>query len=126
MRMKRPSKSFFLPVKVRQRLETHVADNDNKRRHMYKLYSQLAVHPNMTSVILMRSEPDQDVELGPFMNPERLRNLLFELGRLGAWDRGKCWIGFCLDTWPSMSTLKADYRGIRQQWSATFSETISI
>lgn len=118
-------RALFSPVKVRQCLETHVADTDNKRQNMYKFYSQIAVHPNMKSAILMRSEPEGDAELGPLMTRERLGNILFELGRLGAWT-GEVLDRFCSDTCPTIITLKSDYRRIREHWSTTFSETISI
>lgn len=122
---KKTFRDEFRPVKVRKRLETHVADTGNKRRDMYNMYSELAVHPNMMSAILMRPDPSGLAELGPFTNRDRLGNLLFELGRLGAWT-GEVLDRFCSDSWSNMSEIKRNYRDIRQQWSMTFSEIILI
>ena len=116
---------YFTPYKVRKRLKKHVKDVGEKREDLYKLYSETAVHPSMKSEILMRSGPEELIEAGPFINSEILRVLLFELGRLGGLT-GEVLDRFCSDEWPGMKLIRAESRSIRQQWSKSFSEIITI
>lgn len=72
----------FAPVKVREALDERDGVTSKKRADMYKLFSELAGHPNMKSSWMMRPQKDGDAVIGPFMEATSLEAVISEMGRL--------------------------------------------
>lgn len=72
----------FSPVRVREALDARDGFTGKKRAEVYELFSELAGHPNMKSVLMMRPQKEGDAVIGPFIETGALSAVLSELGRL--------------------------------------------
>lgn len=72
----------FSPVKVREALDACDGSTSKGRAEMYELFSELAGHPTMKSVWMMRPQKDGDAVIGPFMEATALEAVISEMGRL--------------------------------------------
>lgn len=72
----------FSPVKIREALDARDGFTEKKRHAMYELFSELASHPTMKSVFMMRPQKDGDAVSGPFMEATSLEAVISEMGRL--------------------------------------------
>jgi hypothetical protein len=72
----------FSSVRVREKLDTRDGFTTKKRFEIYELFSELAGHPNMKSVFMMRSQKEGDAVIGPFIETRTLEAVLSEMGRL--------------------------------------------
>lgn len=72
----------FLPVRVHKTLDARGGFTGKKRAQMYELFSELAGHPTMKSVFMMRPQKDGDAVIGPFIEKTTLEAVLSEMGRL--------------------------------------------
>jgi len=72
----------FSPVRVREALDARDGFTGKKRAEVYDLFSELAGHPNMKSVLMMRPQKEGDAVIGPFIETGMLSAVLSELGRL--------------------------------------------
>lgn len=72
----------FSPVKIREALDARDGFTEKKRHAMYELFSELASHPTMKSVFMMRPKIDGDAVSGPFMEATALEAVISEMGRL--------------------------------------------
>ena len=72
----------FSPVRVREALDVRDGFTSKKRAEIYELFSELAGHPNMKSVYMMRPQKNGDAVIGPFMEETSLEAVLSEAGRL--------------------------------------------
>ena len=75
------SRQEFQPIEVRKALDARDGFSGQKRAAMYKLLSELAGHPNMKSVHMLRPK-GMDARNGPFMEKPTLEAVLSEMGRL--------------------------------------------
>lgn len=72
----------FAPVKVREALDERDGYSSARRAEHYRLFSELAGHPNMKSSWMMRPEKNGDAVIGPFMEFTALQAVLSEAGKL--------------------------------------------
>lgn len=72
----------FSPVRVREALDARDGFTGKKRAEVYDLFSELAGHPNMKSVLMMRPQKKGDAVIGPFIETGALSAVLSELGKL--------------------------------------------
>lgn len=72
----------FSSVAVRKALDERDGCNTKKRAEAYKMFSELAAHPNMQSQHMLRPEIGGDIINGPFMEESTLEAGISELGRL--------------------------------------------
>lgn len=72
----------FSPVRVREALDARDGFTGKKRAEIYELFSELAGHPNMKSVFMMRPQKEGDAVIGPFIEAGVLCAVLSELGKL--------------------------------------------
>ena len=79
---KRERMKQFSPVRVREALDSRDGFTGKKRAEMYEMFSELAGHPNMHSVLMMRPRKDGNAHNGPFIEADSLRATLDEMGRL--------------------------------------------
>lgn len=71
----------FRPIKIREALDTRDGFTSKKRAAIYDLFSELAGHPSMQSVAMLRPQ-GMDARNGPFLDPTALRAVLSEMGKL--------------------------------------------
>jgi len=76
-RMKR-----FSPIRVREALDKGDGHTSKKRAEMYEMFSELAGHPNMKSIYMMRPQKDGDAVIGPYVEFTSLQAVIAEMGRL--------------------------------------------
>lgn len=79
---KRARMKDFSPVKVRMALDARDGFTSCRRAEIYDLLSELAGHPTMKSVLMMRPQKDGDAVIGPFIETSTLEAVLSEMGRL--------------------------------------------
>lgn len=72
----------FSPIKIREALDARDGFTGKRRAATYELFSELAAHPTMQSVEMMRPTRGGDAVIGPFLEKTSLDAVLSELGRL--------------------------------------------
>lgn len=78
----RTLKNTFSPAAVRKTLDNRYGHTTRKREELYKQFSELAGHPSMKSVLMMRPQKDGDAFIGPFVEKTSLEAVISEMGRL--------------------------------------------
>ena len=71
----------FKPVNVRTQLDQRDGFTERKRAAMYEMFSELAGHPTMHSVAMLRPK-GMHAQIGPFFDVTALEAVLSEMGRL--------------------------------------------
>ena len=94
----------FSPLRVREALDKRDGFTDKKRAEIYKLFSELAGHPNMKSAYMLRPDKDGDAVIGPFVERTALEAVLSEMERLAV-QLGEVLIAFSRKTrrWGSLN-----------------------
>ena len=105
----------FRPAQVRTVLDGRSGFKEKKRGHHYTLLSELAGHPTMKSVAMMRPQQDGDAEGKPFVEEGVLRNVLYEMARLAVMF-GDILDHFFFNTWVDGHQARADYKRVRKRW----------
>lgn len=75
-------KKKFSPVKVRECLDERDGFTTKRRADVYNMFCELAAHPNMNSVHMLRPEKEGDIVLGPYVESTSLKATLDEMGKL--------------------------------------------
>lgn len=109
----------FSPIHVREALDARDGFDGKKRAALYKLLSELAAHPTMKSVFMMRPQKDGDAVIGPFIEVTSLEAVLSEMGRLGV-QVGEVLNAFIPKTWTNAHEACAAFARVRQRWLETF------
>jgi hypothetical protein len=112
----------FAPVRVREALDLRDGSAGKMRFEIYEMFSELAAHPNIKSVLMMRPMPDGDAVIGPFMETTTLDAVLFEMGRLAIQVGEKLDLFFPTDWSPGLPSRLA-FAKLKQRWVATFYPT---
>ena len=105
----------FWPKSVRKALDERSGYEGKKRDRHYKLLSELAGHPTMNSVCMMRPGQDGDAQGMPFVEQGVLKDVLFEMGRL-ALMFGDILDHFFFKTWVDGHQARAGYKCARKSW----------
>lgn len=109
----------FSPVQIRKALDLRDGFQNKKRAAHYELLSELAGHPTMKSVLMMRPQRDGDAVIGPFVSKGPFKAVLSEMGRL-AIQAGETLDRFFPETWDSALETRRSFAQAKQQWMATF------
>lgn len=109
----------FSPVKVREALDARDGFTSKNRAEMYQMFSELAGHPTMNSVLMMRPEKGGDAVIGPFIEKTSLEATLSEMGRL-ALQIGELLSAFFHPDWPPGLATRASFAPVKQEWLAAF------
>ena len=109
----------FSPVRVREALDARDGFDGKKRAALYGLFSELAGHPTMKSVFMMRPKKDGDAVIGPFIEATSLEAVLSEMGRL-AIQVGEILDAFFPDKWTNGDAPRAAFAEVKQHWLDTF------
>lgn len=115
-------KKEFSAKAVREFLNKRDGAGENKRAEIYKMFSDLSVHPNMHSQHMLRPEKGADIVVGPFMESTTLQAGLSELGRL-AIQAGDVMNAFSPAEW-DVSLVRASYSETRKKWADLFGKQL--
>lgn len=105
----------FRPVKVRDALDQRDGFDGKRRAEHYKLFSELAGHPNMEAVHMLRPQKDGDAVSGPFIEATFLAAVLSEMGKLAVLAGDKL-TRFMPDTWAKADAARAAFSVVKWQW----------
>lgn len=108
---------YFKPVKVREALDTRDGFSSRKRSQLYEMFSELAGHPTMKAISMMRPEKHGDAVIGPFMEFNILNAVISEMGRL-AIQVGEQLSEFFPPEWETGRLAVSAH--IRETWISTF------
>ena len=116
---RRERMKHFSPLRVREALDARDGFTEKKRAKHYELLSELAAHPTMSSVLMMRPQQDGDAVIGPFIESTTLEAVLAELGRL-AIQGGEVLDHFFPETWNDAVAARAAFSELKLQWIDVF------
>lgn len=109
----------FGPVKVREALDARDGFTEKKRFAQYEMFSELAGHPTMKSVLMMRPEREGNAVIGPFIESTSLEAIISEMGRLAVQVGEK--LNHFLQAHPYHgSPSRIEFAKLKQHWISTF------
>ena len=109
----------FSPIAVRKALDKRDGFEGQKRAKIYQMFSELAAHPTMKSDRMMRPLQNDDAVSGPFVEPDSLNAVLFELGRL-AIQVGTNLVRFFPESSSGLTLKRIEYANSQRHWLETF------
>jgi len=109
----------FSPIQIRKALDLRDDFQNKKRAEHYEFLSELAGHPTMKSVLMLRPQQDGDAVIGPFIAEDPFKAVLSEMGRL-AIQTGEVLDYFFPEMWGGALETRRSFAQIKQQWMATF------
>ena len=109
----------FSPAAVRKRLDERDGFHTKKRAEIYKMFSELAAHPNMHSQHMLKPEKGGDIVTGPFMEATALEAGLSELGRLAV-QAGEITDAFLPAEWDDPDSVRTNFALIKKEWIEKF------
>ena len=109
----------FSPAAVRKALDERDGFEGRKREEMYRMFSELAAHPTMKSVYMMRPWKEGDAVIGPFIAPDSLQAVVSEMGRLAV-QVGEALDHFFPGTRADLVPARLECARARLEWFATF------
>lgn len=109
----------FSPVKVRNALDEHDGFEGEKRAKYYAMFSELAGHPNMNSILMMRPSRDGDAVIGPFIELTSLEAVLSEMGCL-AIQVGEQLDAFFPQKWACGKASRDAFARMKLEWINKF------
>lgn len=115
---KKTQREKFSPVAVRKALDERDGFHTMKRAETYKMFSELAAHPNMHSQHMLRPEKGGDIVTGPFMEETTLEAGVSELGRI-AIQAGEIMNAFLPEKW-DVDNVRASFAQTQNEWIETF------
>lgn len=115
---KKARQKEFKPVKVRESLDRRDGFTNKKRAEMYNLFSELAAHPSMAGIEMLRPK-DKDIHVGPFFDKTALKATLDEMGRLAVQVGGSI-DEFFPENEARFKVVRTHFAKIRMLWFQTF------
>jgi hypothetical protein len=116
---KKTRRDEFSPVKVREALDKRDGFTSKKRFEIYEQFSELAGHPNMKSVLMMRPQRDGDAVIGPFLEATALEAVISEMGKLAV-QVGEQLNLFFPANWDEAIPSRLAFAKLKQRWMAAF------
>lgn len=116
---KKAIKKDFSPVRVREALDKRDGFTGKKRHELYEMFSVLAGHPNMNSVLMLRPSRNGDILIGPFIEMGTLAPTIFEMARL-AIQLGEHLNTFFPPDWREGVDSRIAFVEIKRRWVETF------
>jgi hypothetical protein len=108
----------FRPVRIREALDRRDGVTENKRDNMYDLFSELASHPTMQSVAMLRPR-GMDARNGPFVDATALEAVVSEMGRL-AIQVGEIMDAFFPTEWRLGDETRMAFARVKARWIDEF------
>jgi len=115
---KKMRKKDFKPVVVREALDKRDGFTTKKRALMYELFSELASHPSMESISMLRPK-GMDARNGPFVDPTALEATLSEMGRLAV-QTGEKVEAFFPPDWRQADATRLSFMRYKKAWITEF------
>jgi hypothetical protein len=112
----------FSPARVRKALDARDGFTSKRREDVYRMFSELAGHPNMKSAWMMRPQKDGDAVIGPFMEITALEAGVSEMGRLAV-QVGEQINVFLPADWAHGLPARLMFARLKLQWRSTFYPT---
>ena len=109
----------FSPVRVREALDKRDGFSERKRAAIYKLFSELAGHPTMKSMYMMRPDKDGDAHIGPFIERPMLEAIITEMGKL-AIQAGELLDAFFPSDWSDGAATRVAFAKQKKLWTSEF------
>lgn len=116
---KKERMKYFSPIRVRMALDERDGFGGMKRAEIYELFSELAGHPTMKSMYMMRPQKDGDAVIGPFIETAALEAVLSEMGRFAV-QAGEILNAFFPETWTHGREARVAFERVKRQWLDTF------
>lgn len=113
------TKKDFTPVAVRKALDTRYGHTTERRKDLYKTFSELAAHPTMKSAWMMRPQKNGDAVIGPFIEEASLQAVLSEMGRIAV-QVGLHLVKFFPADWEKGLGPRLAFARATKEWFATF------
>jgi len=115
---KQARKKKFGPIHIRMKLDNRDGLTNLKRAAAYDLLSELAAHPTMQSVAMLRPL-NMDAQIGPFIDNTVLTAVLAEMGKL-AIQVGEQLYEFVPKGWQNGLLARASFLDAKKRWIDTF------
>ena len=109
----------FRPVNVRKFLDDHDGFASGKRAAVYKMFSELAGHPSMQSMHMLRPQVGGYAVGGPFIEFKTLQAVLSEMAKLAV-QVGKIVSGFFPHDFHAATASRTDFDRKKAEWIKTF------
>lgn len=108
----------FKPVRVRTLLDDRDGFTERRRAAMYDMFSELAGHPTMQSVAMLRPK-GMDAQIGPFFDITALEAVISEMARLAV-QVGEQLDAFMPDPTGKALSLRHGFATAKRRWIARF------
>ncbi len=72
----------YSPAAIRKALDLRDKITDKQRHETYRMFSELAGHPTMNSILMLKPQRDGDAIIGPFVEFTGLKATFGEMGKL--------------------------------------------
>jgi hypothetical protein len=112
-------RSEFSPAAVRKALDARDGYTTKLREEHYKLFSELAAHPNMKSAWMMRPQKDGDAVIGPFVEKTSLEAVVSEMGKLAIMT-GENLNDFIAADWQEALEARLNFAQAKEAWLSAF------
>jgi hypothetical protein len=108
----------FKPVRIREALDGRDGFTEKKREQMYDMFSELASHPTMQSVAMLRPR-GMDARNGPFIDATALEAVVSEMGRM-AIQVGEIMDAFFPSGWRLGDETRGAFARAKARWIDEF------
>jgi hypothetical protein len=115
---KQVRKKVFSPIQVRMKLDNRDGVTSMKRAAAYDMFSELAAHPTMQSVAMLRPL-NMDARIGPFIDNTVITAVIAEMGKLAV-QVGEQLYEFIPRDWTKGLLTRAAFLDAKKQWIETF------
>lgn len=116
---KKERMAHFSPVRIREALDKRDGFTSKKRFEMYEMFSELAGHPNMNSIHMMRPQKGGDAVIGPFVEDTTIQATLSEMGRLAV-QSGEVLNAFYPENWEEAYRTRIAFQETKNEWMTKF------
>ena len=111
-------KREFSPAAVRKFLDDTDGLSSRKREETYKMFCELAAHPNMHSQHMLRPEKGGDIVMGPFMEATTIEAGISEMGKLAV-QAGEVMSALLPPAW-DQDGVRSSFNQIKVYWIKEF------
>lgn len=115
---KKTRKKAYQPAVIREALDDRDGFKSMKRAAIYELFSELAAHPNINSIHMLRPK-NMDARNGPFFDNTAFFAVLSEMGRL-AIQVGEILEHFFPKGWQVSYPCRQAFRDAKPKWIEEF------
>jgi hypothetical protein len=119
---KKTMREKFSPSAIRIALDQRDGTSSKKREDVYKMFCELAAHPNMHSQHMLRPKKGGDITIGPFVDSSAMYPTLEEMGKLGV-QAGEIMNAFLPDRY-DLEDSRRSFAHAKKKWLERFYPSI--